>query len=461
MRRILFLFLLCSMMINAAFGQSVDVSLDSSVSASKVSEKMSISATQVGTLSAVLPTSSRTKVILKGGATLSYTYSGETGEGTVSYPSEANEFDLQEASWNFGSTLQEEKLDMLTVALGRIPYTDPTGSLYSYRLDGLSLSATYGRLTIQSILGYTGFLPESDTILNSTSDSNYGTEGFLPGFAPPRAVAAFTLKPPSIARHELYASFIAQEDLRDDADLVQEYETVKAFDKSGPADKAYVAIGFAGPQSSPIAYSAYTTVQLGRVLSYVEDQSSLTGFRYLYAPVKAFSLGGQLRMAINPRINLALRLQYGSGDPDADTGTEGNADGDSTLFIPITQSSTGLVFSPQAGNVSLLSATLSGKPFPSVALGPKAITLVGRTFLFAKNGEGPISEAGVDPSAGFSLLGIEQDITATARLLSDLNASLSLGTFIPFSTPFGAFDPSYVEASPLQLTIRAGLALAL
>ncbi|MFH2112985.1 MAG: hypothetical protein ABIJ86_00595 [Spirochaetota bacterium] len=461
MRRILALSLLFSIMTSASFGQSVDVSLDTSATASKVSEKMTITASQSGYLSTVLPVGSRTRMVLKAGATLSYSYSGETGEGTLSYPAEAGQFDLQEASWNFGSALPEEKLDLLTAALGRIPYVDPTGALYSYRLDGLSLRAAYGRLSVQAILGYTGFLPESATILNSTSDNNYGTEGFLPGFAPPRAVAAFTLRPPSIAGIELYASFVAQEDLRDDSQLVQEYETVKAFDSSGPADKAFIAFGFSGPPSSPIAYSAYTAMQLGRVLSYIEDPSSLTGYRYLYAPVKAFSLGGQLRLAISPRINLALRLQYGSGDPDADTGIEGNTEGDSTLFVPITQSSTGLVFSPQAGNVSLLSASLSGKPFPTVALGHKAITLVSRTFLFAKNGEGPISEAGVDPSAGFSLLGLEQDITATAKLLSDLNASLSLGTFVPFSTPFGAFDPSYVEASPLQFTIRAGLALAL
>jgi hypothetical protein len=461
--------LLLLMLVYSVFSQTLDISLNTSASASKVSEDLSASASQGATLALTVPTGSKTRLVLRGGATVSLSYAA--GEATVSYPSELGQINLQEASWNFGAPLPEEDLNMLSIALGRIPYTDPTASLFVHRLDGMSIQASYPRFTMQAVLGYTGFLPADGTIIPSTSDTNYGLDGLLTGFAPPRALMAFTIRPQRIAGHDFYASFLAQEDLRDESLLAREYDIINpvseggtaAAEKSGPADKAYLTAGFSGPSSAPFVYSGYMAVQVGRVLSKLEDPVSENQFYYLFAPVKAFSFGGQLRFALNPRINLALRLQYGSGDPDAPSGLEGNGAGDSTQFVPITRTSPGsLVFTPTAGNTSFISASLSGRPFPNVAIGPKAISLTSRTFLFTKNGEGPISEAGVDSSAGFSLLGIEQDFSASVKLLSDLNANLSIGTFLPFSTNLGgAFDPSYVETAPVQLMIRAGLALAL
>jgi hypothetical protein len=119
------------------------------------------------------------------------------------------------------------------------------------------------------------------------------------------------------------------------------------------------------------------------------------------------------------------------------------------------------VFSPQAGNVTLLNGTITAKVFPGVTFGPKSVSLIGGTFIYIKNGEGPISEAGVDPKAGLSLLGFEQDVTASVRLLSDCTANLSIGAFAPFAAPSGAFDPSFAATAPLQFIIRAGLSIAL
>ena len=440
----------------SAFAQGLDLSLDTSLSASRLTS-LSASASEAAVLSFTLPLGKSTRLIARAGATVSVDYDGDSSTTEISWPSSLGAIDAQELSLNFGAPLPDEGLDSFALSLGRIPYADPSGALFSYRLDGFSVRAVYPAVNIRAVFGFTGFLPEDAPIIESASDSAYGNDGF----APPRVVASFALRSPRIAGHEFYAIFLAQEDLRDESTLVPEYETVLDPFGGGPADGAYLAGGFSGPPAALIGYSAFGAWYFGRRLSYVEDASSETEYSYLYAPIRAFSFGGTLRVPLGSRITASARFQYGSGDEDASSAVDGNTAGDDTLFMPVTRSSSGLVFSPQAGNVSQIAITLTGRPFPSYSIGPRALTFVGKTFVFVKNGKGPISEAGVDSEAGLSLLGVEQDLTATLRLLSDLTMNLSVGAFAPIAAPAGAFDPSYVEGSPLQYSIRAGLSLAL
>jgi hypothetical protein len=441
--------------------QSIDIGLDTSISATQTAT-LSASASQNLSLSLGLPMGKRSRLAIRGSGSVGLSFI-EGMDLAITYPASVGEIDLQEFSWTFEAAMPDEGAQMLSVAIGRFPYTDPTGAIFSYRLDGLSIRAAYPALTIQAALGYTGLLPGSAPLIPTASDSAFPNDLLLPGtvFAHPRAVAAFTMRTPRIWGHELHATFIAQEDLRDASQFVPEY-SVEQSSLSGPADRAYAAVGLTGnPPGLPISYAAAGAIQFGRTLSYLADETSDTEHRYVYAPVNALMLSAQAMLAITPTLSLNVRLQYGSGDADAPTGTGGNGQDDSTLFVAMTRSSSGMLFSPQAGNTSILSATLTTRPFPKVTIGPKAITLLSRTFLFAKNGKGPISEAGVLPDTEFSLLGLEQDFIASVRLLSDLTGNLSIGTFLPFAEPAGAFDKTFTEKAPIQFMIRAGISIVL
>ncbi|MDP3179341.1 MAG: hypothetical protein Q8M76_15640, partial [Spirochaetaceae bacterium] len=219
-----------------------------------------------------------------------------------------------------------------------------------------------------------------------------------------------------------------------------------------------VSAGFAGSSIDTLSYSGYGAFQFGRRLSYVEDDASATGYRYLFAPVRAFSLGVQVRMVINPSLTGSFRAVFGSGDPDASSATDGNTEGDSTQFTPITRGSAGAVFSPLPGNVTFAEVGVSYRPFPTVRLGLLSVQASSKTLVFVKNGVGPVSEAGILPGAEAGLLGIEEDLSANVRLLSDATLNVSTGIYLPMP---GAYDESYLETSPLQYSIRASLSLAL
>ncbi|MDP3178950.1 MAG: hypothetical protein Q8M76_13670, partial [Spirochaetaceae bacterium] len=161
--------------------------------------------------------------------------------------------DIPEFSLAYGSPIENEKIKQLSFALGRLPFSDSTGSLFGYRMDGFILSAAYPLLTVRTVLGYTGFLPASAPIIASAADSTYGNGDF----APPRALAAFSIRTPKIAGHDAYIAFTAQEDLREDTQLVPEYETVLDSQSGGPADTAYVSAGFAGSPIATLSYSGY------------------------------------------------------------------------------------------------------------------------------------------------------------------------------------------------------------
>lgn len=383
--------------------------------------------------------------------------------GDLTYPSVSGEspylgnLAIQEFAYYFGGPVENEGLSRLVTTIGRFPYADPTGAIYSYRLDGLVIGASYPIVTLRAILGYTGFLPASDgMILEGSSDSLYGNEGF----APPRAFAAFSLRPPRIAGHDFYLAFIAQEDLRNQTQLIPEYETIADYQMGGPMDSAYLAAGFSGAVSR-FSYSGFGIYEFGRKLSYLEDSSSDTSYRYLYAPLSAFAFGGVFRFPLSSRLSLATRFLFGSGDADAESDVDGNTAGDATFFSPITTASSGLAFSPEPGNVTMLEVTTRYQPFSGSSIGTASLLLTGKSYVFVKNGRGPISEAGVSADSGAGLLGVEQDLSATIRLLSDVSASLSCGAFVPFSGSLGVFDASYVEATPVMYKISASLSLTL
>jgi len=417
------------------------------------------SLSQGASLAAGLPFGKASKLGFKLDASLGLSFGGAGTD--FSYPRILGEspyldnMDLQELSYSYNGNPADEGLSGLSFTAGRFPYTDPTGALYSYRLDGILIGASYPLLTMRAIMGYSGLLPGSAPIIGGTSDASFGNEGF----AAPRVLAGFSIRPKKILNHDIYLAFIAQEDLRHQSQLAQEYGTTLYSELGGPMDSAYLTGGFSGAVSA-ISYSGFGVFQFGRRLSYM-DPNDTDEYAYSYSPVLAMSLGANLRYAFNPRLSLSGRFLLGSGDADATSALDGNSEGKATFFIPITSASSGLAFSPNPGNVSFLEVSARISPFSGGATGLGSLQVTPKSIIFLKNGKGPISEAGVDPATSGGLLGFEQDASATMKILSDATLSLSAGLFFPFKEPLGVFDASYVDESPIQYYVRAGLALAL
>jgi hypothetical protein len=272
-------------------------------------------------------------------------------------------------------------------------------------------------------------------------------------------IASFSLRLGQILGMEPYLAVLAQEDLRDSSQLIPEYETVYDTTMSGPQDAAYLMGGFSGAFLN-ITYAGFGIFQIGRTLTYLEKENE--EYIYEFSPVRAWSFGGNLRWAPAKTFSLSLRAQYGTGDSDAsgslDTSTTGNA----SFFTPITYASSGLVFSPQPGNVSYLELSAKLNPFGAGGIGIKSTALAPKFLVFYKNEKGSISEAGVDPDSAAGLLGFEPELALTMRVLSDLNLNVSSALFIPLSTSAGGvFAPSYVEENPFTVMVRATLSIAL
>ena len=438
--------------------QGLGLSLDTSAYLSQTSQLAGEASESLG-LSLVIPFGSAVKLTTRASASVSYAYDGETGEFSPDYPMALGDIDFSELSLSFNGPVENEKINRLSFSMGRLPYTDPTGVIYAYRVDGLILSASYPAATMRAILGYTGFLPSSATIIPSAADTAYPSPFADYGdFAPPRALAAFSIRSPKIAGHDLYLAITAQEDLRDRTQLVPEFETIYDTVSSGSASSAYAALGLSGAPGPSLSYSGFGILGLGQRLSYVEYLDSPTGYRYEFAKSRAWCVGAQARLVLSPRLTMELRVLSGSGDSDAANATDGNTAGDSTQFVPITSLSTGLVFSPLPGNVTTALLGLSYKPYPSYRLGPLSVVGGSKTYAFIKNGEGPVSEAGIMPDAKACVLGIEEDLSLIVQLLSDVSLTAAAGLYLPLP---GAYDASYIEANPLEYTIRASLSVAL
>ena len=384
--------------------------------------------------------------------TASATYYGATGTVTPVLPWTLAGIDFPVFNLAYGATQKDEGIDHLSFTVGRFPYVDPSGNLFAYRLDGMNLQASYALMSLRFVFGYTGLLPSVAPFISTAADLTYGN----PDFAPPRAVAVFSLRSVSIYGHDAFLAFTVHEDLRAQSQLIPEYETVQNTQSSGPASSAYLTAGFNGSPTAALSYSGYGIFEFGRSLSYIADPTSTsTGYRYIYENIRAWAFGGQAQYAIGPALSANLRLLYGSGDPDATSA--GNGGGNSTQFVPITIA-TGLVVSPDPANITEIDAGFSYKPFITERFGWMAVQATSKTIVLVKNGAGPVSLTGTKPDSGMGLLGIEEDLGASLPLVSDVTLGGTLGLYLPMAA---SYDPSYIQKSPLEYSISASLSIAL
>ena len=368
-------------------------------------------------------------------------------------------FHINALSLSDSLNIPESGLEPLAFTLGRLCFSDPSSLVYSGSLDGFRLDMGKGPLLFSAALGYTGLLLKSDYKI-TMSRADEGDGGV---FCPPRVVGSASVLAPSLFGQRLEAALIAQEDLeglRSSQGLVKEYSTSYVAGLGGAVDSQYLALSVSGSPLEALSYSCFAIGEGGSLLSYLADSTSSTGSRYKSANILAGALGLNLLYTFSDRLSGEARLRVSSGDADAESIVEGNTAGVSTVFLPITRGDWGLVFSPALSNVSSLEALVHFTPFPGKLVGLESAAMSSHTLLFMKTCDGAASEDEILLKAQNPLLGLEEDLSASAHFLSFLEGKLSAGFFVPFKDPWGAFSESY-GANAVQCLLRLDVVVSI
>jgi hypothetical protein len=335
-------------------------------------------------------------------------------------------------------------LPILRAEAGRMEMSDFTGLVLSHTLDGLRLTLDLPFSRITGGVGFSGLLlkPVSTILMTRTDTADLADNAVY--FAAPRLVEELdAIFPQLFLRQDLRVSVVLQQDLRPDASVIaegEEQETVAGL-SGGKLSTQYFGIGLSGPIVPSLYYDAFCYLGTGRTLSYVVDSSSGTGYSYQYRPILAYLGGIGVRYFMEQVLYSLVEVKgiIASGDADSGSFLEGNIDQGSGLFVPISQITDWVAFSPQPGNILVIEASYSLKPFTGsrTATLDRLQTLV-KAAAFLRPTPGAISETGLDPSSTSLYLGTEAELIARYRPFSDLGLALSLGAFFPNHSAFTA-----------------------
>lgn len=302
---------------------------------------------------------------------------------------------------------------------GRFPVSDFTGLVLSHTLDGGRIKVALPFLTATVSVGYSGLVqkPVSTIIMSRSDVQDQSIDSKI--FGSPRLIEIVEIELPElILRQDVTVSALLQQDLRSQADVVS---------GGGKVSSQYFGTGLSGPLFSSLYYSAYFYLGTGS---------------YQNVTILSYLTGGRVRLYLEEALFSKVELSglYSSGDADHVDFYEGSASGASLSFIPISRPTFGLVFSPQLGNIWLITLEYSIKPFsgtgsPVMENLQTSVKGIG----YFRSTVGTISEEGIDPGSRDNYLGTEVDSRIGFRPLSDVGATLMFGVFIPngtFSSPF-------------------------
>lgn len=338
-------------------------------------------------------------------------------------------------------------LKALTLALGRYGFDEPTGLILSHPGDGFRFAFDYDGLELTVAAAYTGLVlrPSSGIVLTLADQSASGAL-----LASPRFLGSVSAAIPFFS-HKATFSALAQQDLNR-SNLTPEWSTVFTGTQGGTLDTQYLTLKFEGPVVPRLFYETFGTFGTGSTLSWVEDKSSPTGFVYQYEPIVSFLAGGSLTYFLPEFLSTALkaRVVAASGDADAASTLEGNTSGPSTLFIPVTASTLGVVFNPGLSNLLFYEAGGTLKP-----LGLPLV--LGLKLLGFQRAVAGVVNAPAVLRTGPMWLGQEADVTATWQPFSDLAVSASAGAFLPSS---GTYAPGSANDG-LQYAVKTTVKLSL
>jgi hypothetical protein len=348
-------------------------------------------------------------------------------------------------------------LPILKATAGRFVFSDFTGHVLNHKLDGVMLTAAFPIGIVTAGAGYSGFLLKpSSLILMTRSDSGDQSENGV-FFAAPRLVEKVDILFPNIlSRQDLEVTAILQQDLRAEDTLIQPGQTqpLVAGASGGRLSSQFWGIGLSGAIVSTLYYNAWFYLNTGSTLGYMVDPASITGNSWEYSSILAYLGGVGVRYFSEGFLSSRVELQaiVSSGDSDNTTYQEGNTAGSSNIFVPISQDTLGIAFQPQWGNLVLIDANYSLKPFSRSPTVWQNFQLMLKVLNFLRPTTGAISQVGLDPASTQLYLGTEAELILNFRPLSDLGTALSFGCFIPNPGAFTGSAAHPVLAGRLEVS---------
>jgi hypothetical protein len=359
------------------------------------------------------------------------------------------DIDFLKADWQI--------LPALKASAGRFVFSDFTGHVLNHKLDGLALTASFPFAVVTAGAGYSGFLLKpSSLILMTRTDSGDQSDSSV-FFAAPRIIEKVDVLFPNILpRQDLEVVAILQQDLRAENTLIQPGQTQQlvAGASGGRLSSQFWGIGLSGGLVSTLYYDSWFYVNTGSTLSYIADPASITGSSWEYASILAFFGGVGFRYFDESLLSSRVELQaiVSSGDADNATFQEGNTAGESKLLVPISQDTLGIAFQPQWGNLILIDANYSLKPFSRGSTVWQNLQLMAKVLSFLRPTTGAISQAGLNPSSTDLYLGTEGEVILNFRPFSDLGTALSFACFIPNPNAFTGTAAQPVLAGRLEVS---------
>jgi hypothetical protein len=324
---------------------------------------------------------------------------------------------------------------MLKLNLGRFPMADFTGFVLDHLVDGLEFVFSNSFMDVRIAGGYTGFLfKKTSSVIMTKADSNDIADDDV-FFAAPRVIGIAEFNFPEIfLGQNITLSTVVQFDLREEDDLLQDGETTEDITRGGHLHSQYFGLGIGGTILPSLYYNLFGYVQIGETLSW-------KGAEYEYTPILAFAAG--LRVSWFLRDDVAsmfgLEVLFASGDNDTDMFLEGNSEGDSNLFMPISKTELGIAFVPQLPNMFLVSLEYSMKPMNTAKDVWSNLQTALKCTGYFRSSTGHISDYVIDMASNSLILGGEADVVVRFRPYSDLGLVFNLGVFIPATSDgFGA-----------------------
>lgn len=380
-----------------------------------------------------------------GGAAEMKVYFSHSTEDNPSFPWF---LDIEILRYGFRWKGNDPDLPSVNINLGRFVFSDQTSYILSHTLDGIELGFHYPSVKVWYSMGYSGLLWNSS--LNPSYVDTILAESEILGS--PRLVLMTGTVLPSFGGQSVSLEALYQADLRKSDSVFENYRelTPEQVRGGGLLDTYYLSLKLRGTLAflRNFSYGLSYIYNGGASMSVPEGENY-----YTYSDISAHLAEARIEKFFPDLFNsyISWIFLYSSGDEDFVRYREGNTQGAAGYFIPLTSSSSGIVFTPGPGNLIKNELVFSLKPHNNLQTALNIIS-------FIRPSVGPLEEPGLDPSFERGYMGSEADITVNYRPFSDLGVSFTGGFYFPGA---GVYSESYLEEKPVKMNFRLDLSFSL
>ncbi len=335
-------------------------------------------------------------------------------------------------------------LQSVTTRYGRQRLTDPAGVYLNQVVDGVALTLRYPRFTLAFAGGYTGLINKEFGSASLTLRDSLDLSDTSTVTGPSRLIGQARGQLPNVLLGQnLSFAFTFQEDLRDPSSVVQPGTTPDQVDAAGGElggllDTQYLQIALdgaipLGEIPGNLFYQGTYVLNTGQTLSLISDETVDGNRSFQYRPILAHLVQMEAQYFLPQFYSTAagVSLSYSTGDTSYESFVEGNTSSRSTMFTPISSGGSGLVFSLDSGNATIVELFYSMRPLQGRQMPLFDTMQVQASWLsfFRSAGTGAVSSGVIDSATERGYLGSEIDLAVRLRPLSDVGVGLSGGLF--------------------------------